>query len=126
MSSLLWDYFVKGEGDKAKCNRCEVDLKTTTRNTSSLRKHLKSRHPEEYTKVIKAEEDRKREKESSKRKSVDSEVPNSVGCSKQVKLSDLNKNFSLPDKQKQFDEAMTDFFADTFVSFNVASQDSFK
>ena len=49
---------------------------------------------------------------------------------KQPKLSEFNaqhvKYPSTSEKQKQFDQAVVNFLADTFVPFNVTGQDSFR
>ena len=128
--SLLWDHFVRAEGGSASCKMCLRNLKTKSGNTTSLRKHLKAAHNEQFQAVLKSEEERKRKKEeednSKKRKRTEEDEPKN----KQPKLTELSDRFvkysASSEKQKQFDQAMVAFLADTFVSFNVTGQDTFK
>jgi hypothetical protein len=118
--SLLWQYFVLCDNDKAECNQCKQKIACKGGTTSGLQKHLKSMHCEQFEKFI--EEKRINDEVSGeatrKRKADD------VGSSawKQPKLS-----FSVDvEKQKKFDDKMVEFFADTFTPFNVVGKESFK
>ena len=97
-----------------------------------MRKHLNALHKKEFELVLKTEKERKQQKDdkekTKKRKDDDDVQGNSK--KKQLKLADFSDRFikysATSDKQKEFDQAMVDFLADTFVPFNVVGQDSFK
>lgn len=47
--SKVWQFFTQqSDGSEAKCNSCDMMIKTDTGNTSGLVSHLRSSHPEEY------------------------------------------------------------------------------
>lgn len=52
--SDVWTLFIE-KGDKAKCLLCKNELYKKQGSTSSLWKHLKSKHTEEYNKIKKGE-----------------------------------------------------------------------
>ena len=127
--SLLWRHFVRCEGGgKAKCSYCLSDLATGGGNTSGLKKHLKTRHPEKYKEFAAEEAEREKENDSKKRKKS-STAEDEEAASKQQKL-DVFLGRDKYDKdsvtQVKFDEAMVEFFADSFVPFYVAGRDSFR
>ena len=129
--SLLWTHFVSAEGGTATCKTC---LKTKGGNTTLLRKHLKSMHQKLFDEVRKAEDDRKKKKkeaeDANKRKVDDIDGDPGSSSKKQPKFFDFSERYlkysSSSDKQKEFDEAIVTFLADTFVPFNVVGQDTFK
>ena len=128
--SLLWEYFVKADGGTASCKICLKNLQTKSGNTSSLRKHLKNVYKEKYKAVVEAEDIRKKkdDEEKSKKRHITHDDEGS-SKTKQPKIGDFTDKTKYPttsDKQKQFDQAMVEFLADTFVPFNVTAQDSFK
>ena len=132
MTSLLWEYFVKAGGGTASCKKCLKNLQTKSGNTTSLRKHLQSKHKEDFAKIIESEKVRKEkseEEKSKKRINPDGDVQG-TSKTKQPKLSEFNDQLvkypSTSEKQKQFDKAVVNFLADTFVPFNVTVQDSFR
>lgn len=43
-TSIIWDYFIIVEGDKAKCNFCKTVLKFNQSSTTNLIRHIRSKH----------------------------------------------------------------------------------
>lgn len=121
--SLLWNYFKKVEKELARCNICKKDYRNTEGNTSGMKKHLKIHKEafEEYS-LAQAEKDRLTNK-TTKRKCEEMNVvkPN---VPKQLKLDFTNEALAI--KQKQLDDAIVRFVAETGTSFNALGQDSFK
>ena len=64
--SLLWKHFVRsGTEEKAKCSYCSSDLATVGGNTSSLKKHLQSKHAAKFKELLEEEAERDKEIEES-------------------------------------------------------------
>ena len=87
-------------------------------------------HKEKYKAVVEAEDIRKKkdDEEKSKKRHITHDDEGS-SKTKQPKIRDFTDKTKYPttsDKQKQYDQAMVEFLADTFVPFNVTAQDSFK
>ena len=64
-TNYLWNYFDKLERSGVKygvCKSCQDTLKTTQGSTGSLRHHLKSRHPSQFSEMqrMQAEAERQR------------------------------------------------------------------
>ena len=62
-TSLLLQYFVLCDNDKAECNQCNQKIACKGGTTSGLQKHLKSMHCEQFKKV--SEENRINDKVNS-------------------------------------------------------------
>ena len=70
--SLVWNYFTRITDIKAKCNTCGKELASTSGSTSSLARHLESKHREEFATYLEAKETREKERNQGKRKKDDS------------------------------------------------------
>ncbi|KAH9643336.1 hypothetical protein HF086_008823 [Spodoptera exigua] len=49
MKSAIWKYFTLVNNDTAQCSICKKDYSRKGRTNTSLKNHLKCKHPEEYT-----------------------------------------------------------------------------
>ena len=119
--SLVWNYFTKTTDNKAKCNTCGKELASTSGSTSSLARHLKSKHREEFAAYLKAKETREKEKNQGKRKKDDIDGP----PKKQARIS-----FATPANdqalQEQFNSALMDHIAENQCPFSQFGTDPFK
>ena len=119
--SLVWNYFTKTTDNKAKCNTCGKELASTSGSTSSLARHLESKHREEFATYLKAKETREKEKNQGKRKKDDIDGP----PKKQARIS-----FATPANdqalQEQFNSALMDHIAENQCPFSQFGTDSFK
>ena len=136
---FLGNFYTRVGKDQAKCNSCPDAaslIKRTDGNTSGLESHLSRKHPEVFEKFIVKKEvlvkrdEIKMEKDSRKRRA--SGVVQDLHKTKQIKLGTKAGNLNLfapppdPKVQKEWDDAMVDFVADTFQSFSSVSGKPFK
>ena len=128
--SLLWKHFVRsGTEEKAKCSYCSSDLATVGGNTSGLKKHLKSKHAAKFKELLEEEAERDKEIEESNTNKKKKKNVKDAEDSRQNKIDSFlgrEKYDNDSVTQVKFDEAMVDFFADSFVPFYVAGRDSFR
>lgn len=61
--STIWKYFNPKENESAQCALCNKIYSRKGRTTTSLKNHLKSMHPEEYSLYMSTDADQKAKKE---------------------------------------------------------------
>ena len=118
--SLVWNYFTKVSDSKAKCNVCGKELASTSGSTTSLARHLESKHRDKFAEYTDAKKTRDAEREGiRKRKQMDDGPPK-----KQAKLS-----FHTPANdqalQEQFNTALLEHIAETQSPFSQFGTPSF-
>ena len=91
-ASGIWLHFKAITKDLATCNHCNSNYSTKGRTTSSMRNHLKSKHPEEFKTLIENEDTAK---ESKKRKisptpAIKFKQLTMESCAEKAKLWDVN------------------------------------
>ncbi|XP_054723792.1 zinc finger BED domain-containing protein 4-like [Uloborus diversus] len=59
-SSIIWRYFVVVNDERAKCKICDADYSRKGKGTTSLKKHLQRKHPEEYDLFLKEDSVKKK------------------------------------------------------------------
>ena len=121
--NLIFNFYTRSEGEKAKCNKCKKEIAMTLGNTTGVRKHLRVQHQKEYEEYLKLVENKEKEKSNKKRSKSSSEAGASADP-KQPKIF-LGGNIS-KDVQKQFDDALIEFAAEAKVPFSVFGSESFK
>ena len=122
MPSLLWDHFEAKKG-KAKCKHCPKEVSTPGGTTSGLKKHLGT-HPKEMEEYLKKQEEMDKKKVATNLKRPAEDEADSKPL-KQTRL-DFGAKEVTKAKQKDFDDALVSFVAETGVSFNVLGSESFK
>lgn len=55
LKSEVWKYFTLVNKDTAKCSICGKDYSRKGRTNTSLKNHLKFKHPEEHTRFLSCE-----------------------------------------------------------------------
>ena len=123
MPSLLWDHFEAKPGGKAKCKHCPKEVSTPGGTTSGLKKHLGT-HPKEMEEYLKKQEEMDKKKVATNLKRPAEDEADSKPL-KQTRL-DFGAKEVTKAKQKDFDDALVSFVAETGVSFNVLGSESFK
>ena len=115
--SAIWNFFKEKEdnSDRATCTRCENDYSCKSGTTSSLINHLKSKHKDIHERYL---------TNSKKRPATASPSPHQP----RTKQSKLEECIPLSDEvlNKNIEEALVDFLADSGVAFRVVGLDSFK
>ena len=122
MPSLLWDHY-EAKGGKARCKHCPKEVSTPGGTTSGMKKHLGT-HPKEMEEYLKKQEEIERKKGATNPKRPAEDQGDSRPL-KQTRL-DFGAKEVTKAKQKDFDDALVNFVAETGVSFNVLGTDSFK
>ena len=122
MPSLLWDHY-EAKGGKARCKHCPKEVSTPGGTTSGMKKHLGT-HPKEMEEYLKKQEEIERKKGAINPKRPAEDQGDSRPL-KQTRL-DFGAKEVTKAKQKDFDDALVNFVAETGVSFNVLGTDSFK
>ena len=123
MPSLLWDHFEAKPGGKAKCKHCPKEVSTPGGTTSGLKKHLGT-HAKEMEEYLKKQEEMDKKKVATNLKRPAEDEADSKPL-KQTRL-DFGAKEVTKAKQKDFDDALVSFVAETGVSFNVLGSESFK
>ena len=119
--SLVSNNFTRTADNKAKCNTCGKELASTSGSTSSLARHLESKHREVFASYTKAKEAREEERNQTKRKKDETNGP----PKKQARIS-----FATPAHdhalQEEFNSALLDHIAENQCPFSQFGTDSFK
>ena len=72
--NLIFNFYTRSEGEKAKCNKCKKEIAMTLGNTTGVRKHLRVQHQKEYEEYLKLVENKEKEKSNKKRSKSSSEA----------------------------------------------------
>jgi len=62
MVAAIWNYFTKEGKDSSKCNRCDHPCNLPDSSTSSMRYHLKAKHPQLFLELTKLEASKRKDK----------------------------------------------------------------
>ena len=60
--NLIFNFYTRSEGEKAKCNKCKKEIAMTLGNTTGVRKHLRVQHQKEYEEYLKLVENKEKRK----------------------------------------------------------------
>jgi hypothetical protein len=120
-------YFNKVPGEAAQCNSCPEKIKTKDGNTSGLDSHLKRKHPGKHQEFLITKEDvqRRRKEKAEEVGKKRTQEPKDAVPTKQQKLN-FHGPPANPKVQKEWDDAVTDYIADTCCPFAVVSGAPFR
>jgi len=87
MVATIWNYFTKTGKDSSKCNRCDHPCQLKDSSTSSMRYHLRAKHPQLFSELTKADCSNKKEKRKAEEEIQQAEAAAAQECGPTPKRS---------------------------------------